>query len=637
MINKSIKKDLKLIKRGCSIIRQLSPGQIELSLFKSVLNALIPYISIYMLAVIIDELTQNRNTTLLAVYVGVTCGGTLLLMVLSNLISKKVAIKEGMFEARFENYMNDKKLSMNFSQLEDPNITQLREKIIAGMFATDGGITAIVGRLTSIVEGLVSVIIAIIISYGAIMATDSTDSQVISVVNSGWFSLLLILAIVICIFITVKNSKKVDKKVFELYQDGATNNGYIEYYHYIYLEDDHAGKDVRIYDQKKLIIDEVLKKGRLPWLKIVNGTYRLHQQYFSVNLVISVFIGGLVYIFVGLKALAGTISLGAVTKTYAAIAKLAVAIAELSVSISQIRSNNNYLELLFTYLDLPVELNEGKEILTVNNDEWEIEFHNVSFRYPSSEKYALKNISMKISSNSRTAIVGMNGSGKTTMIKLLCRLYSPESGYITLNGKDIKEYDYDAYLNNFSVVFQDFQLLSFSIGQNVAASKEYDENRVWSALEMAGIDDRVRTLPLNLEQSLYKRFEENGIDISGGEAQKIALARAVYKNAPFVILDEPTAALDPISEAEVYSKFNNMVGNKTALFISHRLSSCRFCDTIMVFDEGQIIQIGTHTELLTNLEGKYYELWNAQAQYYQNKQEDSTDLNHIDDNEYSNI
>ena len=168
----------------------------------------------------------------------------------------------------------------------------------------------------------------------------------------------------------------------------------------------------------------------------------------------------------------------------------------------------------------------------------------------------------------------------------------------------------------FSVVFQDFQLLDFSLGQNVAASMEYDRERVEDALKKAGFGERLKELPKGLDTTLYKGLDEEGINISGGEAQKIALARVLYKDAPFIILDEPTAALDPIAEAEVYTKFNEIVEDKTAVYISHRLSSCRFCDEIVVFDQGRVVQQGSHDELVNIDGGKYQELWNAQAQYY---------------------
>jgi ATP-binding cassette subfamily B protein len=216
----------------------------------------------------------------------------------------------------------------------------------------------------------------------------------------------------------------------------------------------------------------------------------------------------------------------------------------------------------------------------------------------------------------RLAIVGENGSGKTTFIKLLCRLYDPQEGQILLNGIDIRKYRYDDYMNIFSIVFQDFQLICQPLGANVAGSMHYDRDRVHQALVDAGFGDRLATMEKGLDTMLFKNLSEDGVDVSGGEAQKIAIARALYKDAPFIILDEPTAALDPIAEAEIYSKFDQIVGDKTAVYISHRLSSCKFCDEIAVFHKGTVIQQGTHPDLVADESGKYYELWHAQAQYY---------------------
>lgn len=624
---RSIPNDLKKIKRGCIIIKQLAPGLLEFTLIRSILNAFTPYISIYMLAVIIDELVGNRDLKTLFYYVSLTAGGTLFMNIFTALLSKKIEILDSMFHTEFENYLNNKKLTMDFAKLEDPKITELREKIMSDMFATDGGINAIVRLMESIVENSLSVIIAVIVSFGAITATSavaiSEQSGLVGFVNSIWFAVLLTFALVVCLVLTVRNTKTINKKVFQLYQEGSKNNGYLEYYNNFYLEDDQAGKDVRIFDQRNLIYNEMLTKGRKPWLKIVNGTHKLQQKYIGINLMLSALIGGAIYIFIGLKALTGTISLGSVTSSYAAIIRLVTSVGSLSESLSKIRSNNNYLVLLFEFIDLPNEIQRGEKIPEINNTDWEIEFHNVSFRYPTSDKNALDNLSLKINKNTRTAIVGLNGSGKTTMIKLLCRFYTPDSGYITLNGEDIQKFDYESYSRLFSVVFQDFQLLSFSIGQNVSASKKYNEANVWKSLDLAGIGGRVKEFPTQLEQSIRKNFEEDGVDLSGGEEQKVALARAIYKDAPIVILDEPTAALDPISEFEVYSRFNDLIGRKTSLYVSHRLSSCRFCDSIAVFHNGQIIQFGSHYELIQNTKGKYFELWNAQAQYYADDVNDS--------------
>ena len=250
----------------------------------------------------------------------------------------------------------------------------------------------------------------------------------------------------------------------------------------------------------------------------------------------------------------------------------------------------------------------------------ESEFEAVTFRYPGTSTWALRHVSMKFDVGGRLAVVGENGSGKTTFIKLLCRLYDPDEGEIRLNGIDIRKYRYDNYLALFSVVFQDFQLLAQPLGANVAAAEDYDRERAARCLEKAGFGARLAELLNGLDTCLYRDFEEDGVEISGGEAQKIALARVLYQDAPFIVLDEPTAALDPEAEAEVYTKFNDIVEDKTAIYISHRLSSCRFCDQIAVFDGGQVVQQGSHDQLIRE-EGKYQSLWNAQAQYYQKAEE----------------
>jgi ATP-binding cassette subfamily B protein len=306
-----------------------------------------------------------------------------------------------------------------------------------------------------------------------------------------------------------------------------------------------------------------------------------------------------------------------VTQYVGALANVCAVMTQLLTACAMIWENNSFLPTFFKYLDLPADKFIGSLTTEKRADnEYELEFHDVSFKYPGSQIYALRNLSMKLNIGERMAVVGMNGSGKTTMIKLLCRLYDPTEGFITLNGIDIKKYDYREYIGIFSVVFQDFKLPAFSLGQNVAAAVTYDGAKVRDTLRKAGFDVRVEAFKDGLDTVLYKSFDENGVGISGGEAQKIALARALYKDAPFIILDEPTAALDPIAEYEIYSRFNEIVGEKTAIYISHRLSSCRFCDDIAVFHEGRLVQRGGHDALLNDGGGMYSQLWNAQARYY---------------------
>ena len=334
-------------------------------------------------------------------------------------------------------------------------------------------------------------------------------------------------------------------------------------------------------------------------------------------MIAEIFLQAVIYIFVCVYALLGAFGIGSIIKYVGFVETIIGCITSYFNVFADIKYNTPFVEDYLAYFDIPQKMYQGSLTVEKRDDnEYYVEFKDVSFKYPGAETYALRHVNMKFKVGQRLAVVGMNGSGKTTFIKLMCRLYDPTEGEILLNGVNIKKYDYDEYLSIFSVVFQDFKLFSFSLGENVAAGTNYDTDSVVSALHQAGFGERLATMPDGIKTPLYKDFDKNGVEVSGGEAQKIALARALYKNAPFIILDDPTAALDPIAENEIYSKFNEIVGDKTAIYISHRLSSCRFCDRIAVFDNGKIVQTGSHDELVANESGKYYELWHAQAQYY---------------------
>ena len=220
---------------------------------------------------------------------------------------------------------------------------------------------------------------------------------------------------------------------------------------------------------------------------------------------------------------------------------------------------------------------------------------------------------IKINPLKKYSIVGENGAGKTTFIKLLMRLYDPTEGVITLNGIDIKEFDIESYYQIFGVVFQDYQLIGFTLGENITSQDTFDDNKVNNILK----DINFKAKANNLAQSMLKYFDDKGVELSGGETQKVAIARALYKDSNILILDEPTAALDPLAEYEIYNQFDSMTNNKTAIYISHRLSSCRFCDEIIVFEKGKIIEKGHHDVLINNTKGKYYSMFKAQAKYYQ--------------------
>ena len=373
------------------------------------------------------------------------------------------------------------------------------------------------------------------------------------------------------------------------------------------------GKDIRIYGAQPMI-RRALRESEQN--RIAAAESRLDCRAGILDGALSGLLLGGAYLFIVLRALDGALTAGSVVLFSAAVYRFSESLKTLSKSWNEIRMNARRMESSFDWLALPDTMENGGEPVSPEDARGVIELRGVSYSYPGTSTPALSDVSLRIEPGKKIAVVGKNGSGKTTFVKLLCRLYDPDAGEVLLGGKDVRRYDCDEYLRQFSVVFQDFQLLALSLGQNVAGAEAYDAARVTDCLEKAGLGKRVRRMQKGLDTPLYRSLDEDGVEVSGGEAQKIALARALYKDAPIVVLDEPTAALDPVSEHEVYNGFRELVGDKTAIFISHRLSSCRFCDEILVFDEGRLVQRGSHDELVAETDGLYHAMWQAQAQYY---------------------
>lgn len=322
------------------------------------------------------------------------------------------------------------------------------------------------------------------------------------------------------------------------------------------------------------------------------------------------------YLFSGIIALGGGITIGNAVKYINGITRFTESFQNLILVMTNIKQMIPYAEDVEAFLNLKPRRAQGTIPVEKRQDnKFSLELRNVSFRYPNMEEYALKNINLKLEIGDRVAIVGPNGSGKSTFIKLLCRLYDPTEGEILLNGIDIRKYAEKEYLAILAVVFQDYHIFSLKIGENIAASPDVDEKRALEAMEKAGLERLIVKLPDGVNTYVGKNFSPEGFEVSGGEKQKLAIARAIYHRAPFVIMDEPTAALDPVAEYEVYAGFDRLVGSRTAFYISHRLASCRFCKEILVFDQGKIVQRGSHGTLIAE-EGLYAQLWNAQAQYY---------------------
>ena len=323
------------------------------------------------------------------------------------------------------------------------------------------------------------------------------------------------------------------------------------------------------------------------------------------------------YIYVIKKAALGLISVGEFSMYLTGITSFAGSFQSLMQTLTNLSEYKNYYKFYKDYMSIPIQTNLGKDKPAIPAS-FDIEFQNVSFKYGTSEKFALQNVNVKFNSKERIAIIGENGAGKSTFVKLLMRLYEPTEGKILINGIDIKEIDYNHYQTWFAAVFQDFKLFSFSIKENITFGNdktEADKKRLENIVSASGLKEVTDKLDKGLETLVYRDFDDAGFTPSGGEGQKIAIARAAYKNAPIVILDEPTAALDPKAENKIYEQFDSFFADKCSLYISHRMAVTKFSDRTLVFDNAHIVQDGNH-ETLINQEGKYKELYNLQAKYY---------------------
>ena len=376
------------------------------------------------------------------------------------------------------------------------------------------------------------------------------------------------------------------------------------------------GKDVRIFHAQNTLMGKFVSLNETLadlWEKSLSSCRTMSASSVLVSRLFNL----LIYLSVGLKALCGAFGVGNLLKYTGAVFQFGDGVSLLVQTVREIVQNIPYMEDYFSYQDMPNRTADATLPVTEEiRENYIFEFRHVTFTYPGASSPSLSDLSCRFQKGEKIAVVGRNGSGKTTFLKLLCRLYDPQEGEILLNGVDIRQYRYEEYLDFFSTVFQDYCIFAFTLGENVAAESDYAKEKAVRALENAGFGPRLSTLRDGLDTQLFKNFSEDGVELSGGESQKVAIARCLYKDAPHAILDEPTAALDPVAESDIYQRMNRFVEGKGALYISHRLSSCRFCHRILVFEGGRLEEQGTHEQLLA-AEGLYCRLWNAQAKYYQ--------------------
>lgn len=311
---------------------------------------------------------------------------------------------------------------------------------------------------------------------------------------------------------------------------------------------------------------------------------------------------------------------------FAALSGFAQWVVEILDKLSVMHKQSLDISTIREFLDWdePFDLNGGERIAFEPNKQYEIRLDDVSFRYPKADKDTLSHINLTVHPGEKLAIVGLNGAGKTTLVKLVCGFLDPTEGRILLNGEDIRKFNRNDYYALFSAVFQEFSVLDVTVKENVAQCVDgIDETRVWQCIDKAGLTEKIQSLPKGIETHLGRRVFKDGVEFSGGQTQRLMLARALYKNAPILVLDEPTAALDPIAENDIYQKYNDMTHGRTSFFISHRLASTRFCDRIIFVDSGKIAEEGTHNELLKN-GGGYAYLFEVQSKYYRSDNQDGT-------------
>lgn len=311
---------------------------------------------------------------------------------------------------------------------------------------------------------------------------------------------------------------------------------------------------------------------------------------------------------------------------FAALSGFAQWVVEILDKLSVMHKQSLDISTIREFLDWdePFDLNGGERIAFEPNKQYEIRLDDVSFRYPKADKDTLSHINLTVHPGEKLAIVGLNGAGKTTLVKLVCGFLDPTEGRILLNGEDIRKFNRNDYYALFSAVFQEFSVLDVTVKENVAQCVDgIDETRVWQCIDKAGLTEKIKSLPKGIETHLGRRVFKDGVEFSGGQTQRLMLARALYKNAPILVLDEPTAALDPIAENDIYQKYNEMTHGRTSFFISHRLASTRFCDRIIFVDDGKIAEEGTHDELLKN-GGGYAYMFEVQSKYYRSDNQDGT-------------
>lgn len=596
-------------------VNQLYPHIILYQVVTALLNVLNQILVISFLGIIINLLSKTRANTINKLFLFTIIFLLLLFIIklLQAFIEQQAEKGRQMLNVNADADMTEKLTEVSYSTFISAKFRKLYSATKNGLDFT-GGFEIFVSRLVNSVAQLV---LTLVIAGGLLI------NALIIIPNGSTYSVsnfILCALILIPIAAAILCSKQSNKVMLKFFDFNIQFNRALDYFSNILFGNVNYTKLLRIYDPDDL----VAKQAAADINQQVNQDTKYQLKADGIgNLsdIITSLIIGLMYCILSIRVLNGKLLLGTMI---ACVGYLEVIINNLSAMLYAWNSRNASLATVQQYIDLmqtegDTELNLGKTKKTATastTEELTIEFKHVYFKYPEDQEYILKDLNFKIFKGEKIAIVGPNGSGKTTMIKLLLRLYEPNKGEILVNGQDIRQLDLTNYQRIFGTVFQDFTLFAWSIKDNILMGAPLDKAKMKLVLSQVELSDRIRQLPQGLETSISQELDESGVEFSGGEKQKIAIARALYRDAPIVVLDEPTAALDPVTEANIFSKFNELTAGKTAIFISHRMSSTQFSDRILVLKDGKIIERGTHDELM-NQKGLYQQLYHEQAKYFQ--------------------
>ena len=591
-------KNLRKLKMFFLLSWRISPSYIICLILNTAISSGQIFANVILPKYLIDELVGQKDIERLLLFGSLIVLSNIMFAFLNNTMKRIMDVKNIYMNDMMNKAMAEKIMNVEFSYLENPYYLDLKERA-AFAVTNQSSMKRLIESVASMLKNLVTItgLVAIMFTLSWILVV------------------LLAVSIVIALFI-YKYFMDYQMRFFQEIIPVNRKYGY-----YVNLAfNDKLQKDIRLYNMNKMMTDKVFYYNSEinQWLC---KFYEKQGKYLGLYGIINDLQGAISYGYVGLRVitdkLGPKIGLGSFTMYVNAAINFTKSTTEFGNNIINIIQVLGYLDPFMEFMSLPDEGQVGGNLKFEGNVET-IEFKDVSFKYPGSDKFVLKDISFKINKGEKISIVGLNGAGKTTLVKLICRLYRPAEGQILINGHDIFEYGHESYMKEIAAVFQDFKLFNFTIEENITCQEvNKDADRAMELIEEVGLKENIENLPNGIKSLFGKAYDESGIEMSGGESQKIAIARALYKDASLVILDEPTAALDALAEAEIYENFNTLVGGKTALYISHRMSSSVFCDRILVIDGGSISDFDTHENLMKKEDSLYYKLYKAQAVNYQ--------------------